>query len=207
MSFLETAVSDTYEADVVFIMDSSRGVSPMGFELEKGFIKKLARMMNVSPKKSRAAFISYGSAPTLVMRFSGYSSVSQFDRAVDHAPYSDGPRRMDLALEDAGRLLFEARPSVTKIVVLLAAGRQSREASLKPLNEAARQLRKYGAKTFVVAIGTEPDATELKPIVEEPQDLFEVRTFESLKSEANTIANSIVTRTSEYNTVTAVWWE
>ena len=197
VNLLESAISDAYEADIVFIADSSGRVSVRNFELLKGFVKTMARLMNVSPQRSRAAFISYGDTPTMVIRFNGYRSLSQFDSSVENAPYNGGQRRIDLALDDARRLLSETRQSVPKVVVLFTGGSQSHGLDVKRLNKSARQLREYGAKTFVVAIGRERDADELKPIINDPQDIFKVQSFGVLKSKATSIASDIVKKTGE----------
>lgn len=97
---------------------------------------------------------------------------------------------MDRALEMAAVAFDNNRPAEKKIVVLLAAGRQSRGG--KPLAQAVRPLRTIGAETFVVAIGSQINEPELTPVVKRKEDIILVPRFDQLTSRVNSVADYIV---------------
>jgi hypothetical protein len=104
--------------DIVFLIDSSSSVDTSQYLKQKDSVKSLARYLNVRPGLSRASLITYGSTSSKVIGFDGYSTVSEFDTAVDSAGRVGGPRRIDYALEAAKDALNEARPNVPKVSVL-----------------------------------------------------------------------------------------
>ena len=67
--------------DVVFLMDSSKDVNFINFIKEKAYVKLLAKRLNVSPGKSRAAVVVYGSSSQLKIDFDAYDSLSAFETA------------------------------------------------------------------------------------------------------------------------------
>ena len=101
---------------------------------------------------------------------------------------------MDLALDDAGRLLSEAKRCIPRWVILLTAGSDPRA---KSLLEASKPVRDQSDKVYVVAIGNKPDPKELKDIVKDPKDIFSVGSFQSLKSQARVIATTVANRSGK----------
>jgi hypothetical protein len=160
--------------DVVFVMDSSSPVVLQDFERQKQFVKSLARQFGISSSKSRGALVTYGNYANLNVRFDGYENLNEFDAAVDQASPVGGERRMGRALDMASRVLGEARPKAYKVAVLFTAGRQSRSVGTWFMNSASRSLRNLGAKTYVVAIGNQPDLRELRPLVDRDNDILSV---------------------------------
>jgi hypothetical protein len=106
-------------ADIVFLTDSSSGVTTQDYSLEKDFVKRLARTMSVSPGKSRGALITYGSFPRTVFGFDGYRSVQEFERNVDNAPYLGGSRQLDTALNSAKTVLDGGNPQAVKVLIII----------------------------------------------------------------------------------------
>ena len=186
------SVPKEYDADVLFIVDSSIDISAKAFRNEKDFVKTIARSLNVSPGKSQAAAITYGSVPRIAFRFGPYSS---FESAVETIPYIGGERRLDRALTHAGRLLTEARSSVPKVVVLLLGGKQSKDS--ESLGVASKQLRDLGANTFVVSVGSVLEENGISTVVYSPQDIFPVPSFDDLEALSKPIASEIARRSSE----------
>ena len=177
--------------DVVFLVDSSATVSQDNFTKETDFVKTMARLLNVKPEKSRAAVISYGTNSTLVTRFTSYNSVDEFENIVDSAPFESGPRRMDLAIRNAGRVLGEARRYLPKVVILLTSGPETQDPETEDLYDAAEELRNFNAEVFVVAIGSNPDINELLPLVKKRDDVFQVSSFNILEKQSRSMAKKI----------------
>ena len=172
-------------------MDSSYDVPENDYIRQKSFVKDIARYLNVSPGRSRAAVITYGKSANLVFKYDGYGTLSTFDSVVDKATYVGGVRRMDLALEDAGLLLTEARPYNAKWVILLTAGPHPDDPNLKSLADASQSVRDLSDKIYVVAVGSKPDV-ELGDVVKDPKDIFPISSFQSLKPQTKPIASAIV---------------
>lgn len=190
-------------ADVVFLVDASNSVTSLNFQLEKKFVKAMARSLNMSPDNSRASVIVYGSKHSVVLSLDEASDLDSFKLAVDSASYVDGPRRMDLALEAAAAVMNQATRNVPKIVILLTAGKQSPTNAPFPLSSAVKSLRDVGAQAYVVAISGEPDEQELVTVVEERKDIFEVPEFEALLPRVTQIAKSIAERSGNTTSISS----
>lgn len=189
-----------FAADIVFIVDSSSEVSRENYNKEKGFIKSLAKTLNLAPGKTRGSVVIYGGVASLEIRFNAYSNSTAFDEAVDDLPYLGSLRRMDLGLREGADAMKDARPDVPKVVVLLTAGRQSLSSNLLP--QSVKPLQDLGANIYVVAIGSQPDDQELRPVVKEPGDVLKVSTFDDLTPQTRPIAKHIVNETGKKTSFT-----
>ena len=157
-----------FDADVLFLVDSSSDVSQENYNREKNFVKSLAFILNLKPGKTRAAVVIYGNFARTVIRFTDFASLSSFFRRIDTLPFLRGRRRLNSALIEGGSVLDTARPSADKVAILLTAGRHTQEVGAPPLNQAVESIRSHNAKLFVVAIGQRVDETELRPLTREP---------------------------------------
>ena len=191
ISFAETQPEppSDFSADIIFLIDSSLGVSADNFNKEKEFIKYLSAALNLAPKGSRVGIVTYASYSRLI-RLGILQTPESLGNSLDGLTRIAGLRRMDRALEKASVSFDNNRPGVKKIVVLLTAGQQSRGG--KPLAQAVRPLRTIGAETFVVAIGSQISEPELTPIVRRKQDIFLVPRFDQLTSRVNSLADYII---------------
>lgn len=166
-------------ADVVFLLDTSDGVNSLNFEKEKAFVKLLAKRLNVSPGKSRAALIAFGSSSTLAIRFDSYNSFQAFETLVDRVSSVGGARRIDRAFQDAAQVLKDSQSSVPKIVVLLTTGQQPLDAP--SLAESAVPLHSMGAMFYVVSIANDLDRKYFEVLVgDSTKHVSEVTWYDSL---------------------------
>jgi hypothetical protein len=173
-------------------MDSSTPVSFREYTYEKKLVKIVSKYLNVVPNKSRAAVLTYGFDPEVITDFVGYQTVADYQRLVDNAISKGGPRRIDKALDEAVGIAKSTRPGYPKIAVLLTAGRQSSDA--KGLQEAAQRLRELGVRTYVIRIGQQPNKAELQPVVDRPDDIFNVDVFSELQLIARPTASKMTRR-------------
>ena len=183
-------------ADVVFVMDSSSNVPFYDFKTEKDFVKDLARYLNVSPGNSRAAVVTYGSRAAEVIGFDIRRSVSDFETAVDNSPYINGRRRIDRSLDKIVEIMTNARPTATKLVVLLTADKQLSEFGTTTPARAAKPLWEKGVNIFIIAIGRR-NILELRELL--PVNIFRVAIYNDLKLQTATIGQMIVERSSKKN--------
>lgn len=174
-------------ADIVFLVDSSTSVGREGFDKEKGFVKSLAKNLNVSPGKSRAAVITYSDTARTVLTFTGFQTERDFNQKLDDEPWIGGTRRIDRALEAASTLLSQARGSAPKIVVLITGGSHSGGDGDTPLGIAGQPLKDVGAKTIIVTVGSEADHVDFLPVVDSRDDIFGVPLFDDLRFEVQPI--------------------
>jgi hypothetical protein len=181
----------------VFLADSSTTVSKEDYKKEKTVVKRMARYFNVSPGKSRAAFITYGNRNLRATGFNDYSNIQEFDSRVEQAPSMGGRRRIDRALEAAVTELRQSRPISRKIVVLLTSGRETPESDTKSMIDVSEPLRRLGVSTYVMAIGRNPNGQELRPVVDKPEDIFFIPDFDSLPSKITPVTNEILKRSGK----------
>ena len=173
------------KTDVVFLVDSSRGVGEDDYRREKEFIKSLASHFNLHPSGARGTVVIYGNQPSAVVGFDDL----QFIEKVDAAPLLGTPRRTDRALELAKRVFSTSKPGNRKILVLVTAGQQV--TGSRPLREFAEPLRKLGTQRFVVVLGNKPDDRTLLPLVDRFQDIIRVPSSDRLSSQSQVISKQI----------------
>lgn len=175
-------------------MDSSRYVSANNYIMEKNFVKLLARLLNLSNNRSRAALYTFGDRPQLQITFDGFEDREAFDAAVNNAPHLQGSRRIDRAFQSAEELLrTKSRASVPKYVVLLTTGTQTRAVDTRSLDVSSRLIRSYGGRVFVVAILTGGyTVRDFYPAVQRSEDAFSVASYADLLPRAPSIASRIM---------------
>ena len=178
--FLPGAISVTNKADVVFIMDSSGSIGTSDYAKERGFVKEMAKIFQISPTASRISTIIYDSRPALIFDFDEYTDVAGVSNAIDSLPYLGNQTRIDKALALAVRVFGQSRPSVPRIAVILTDGKQTPDFDAVPLEVAAQPLHDLGVKVYVIGIGGHVDINELNLIAKKPQDVFTVESFDQL---------------------------
>ncbi|XP_015768936.1 PREDICTED: collagen alpha-4(VI) chain-like [Acropora digitifera] len=171
-NFEVTPIKDEY---IVFLLDSSSPVKPEQFQKEKEFIKSLAKRLYVGiVEKTFAAVVNYGSFPLTSIDFDDYSSFQEFEKSVDGITPADGTRRIDRALDEAASIFNSTDPYSSKILFLLTTGRQAQESDVTPFDVAIQPLIDMGTHTYVIAVGSAPSVRELRPLVDNPEDLFQL---------------------------------
>lgn len=179
----------------MFVLDSSNGVSSQGYTSEKQFVKSIARALNLAPKKSRVAVITYSDYATTPIKFADYQTTGRFNDAVDKLIHLRRTRRMDRALFETVEVLKQARPLVPKLVFFLTSGRQ--DAGAPSLDAAARAVTETGALTYLVAIGQRPNLKELRVIVEKPDNIISLKAFGDLQQRSRNISKDIAKNLGE----------
>ena len=179
------------QVNVVFLLDTSSGVNSRDFGKEKEFVKSLVRSLDALLKESKMAAISYGAFPATSGTLNSYQSLNEFDRDVDALQVISGQRRMDEALSAATNMLRREKSPARSIVILLTAGRQAQLYQGLPVRDSSKELRNVGAEIYVITIGSEANFDGLRPIVAEPEDIYQVGSFDYLQREAQSIGRDI----------------
>ena len=192
---LEFLVSDEpsdFSADVIFLMDSTSDVDEQDYIVEKNYVKSMAMLLNLGPRKTRVALYVYSYYTKSLASFE-FDNRQAFAAIVNEAPHLGGSRRIDLALEAAVQLLkTRSRSSVPKFVVLITAGAQARAPNVKSLSVLAKSLRDQGARLFVIGIRPRFDVRELLSAVETRADIFPVTSYTGLLPAATPMARHMM---------------
>ena len=141
---------------------------------------------------SRMAALLYGSFTTSSKSLNDYKSFNDFDDDVDSLKAISGDRRMDLALKTAKNLLQQEESPARRIVILLTTGRQASGYRGERLADSGKAARDVGAEVFVVAIGSEQNLEELRLVVTDFQNIYQVGSLDYLKREALPIGRDII---------------
>lgn len=163
-------------ADIVFVTDSSSTVTRPEYKKEREFLKALARQLNVSPRKSRASMVTYGRNSRVENKFDEYRTTSEFEQIVDEALYMGGARKIDRAVDTTLQVLAHARLEAKKIVVFFIAGQDGR--LTKQLQKATKKIRDQKSNLFLVAFGRMSQVRNLESIVDKPQNIFRIPSYE-----------------------------
>lgn len=162
--------------DVVFLIDASRGVSSAEYDLEKDFVRSLATHFNISAAGPRGSSVIYAEHAHTIASLTD----SRFVERLERATLLQTPRRMDRALHHAAMIFLKSEGDGKKIVILLTAGRQAYGA--KPLHYGMESLNGLDVEIYVVAIGGEADRRELASVVQRPNDIRIIPTYDDLPS-------------------------
>ena len=177
--------------NVVFLLDTSSGVSRRDFGKEKEFVKSMMRSLDAPLEESKMAAIPYGAFPVTSGTLKSYQSLNEFDRDVDALQVVSGQRRMDEALNGATNMLRREKSPARSIVILLTAGRQAQLYRGRLVRDSSKELRNVSAEIYVITIGSEASFDGLRPIVAEPEDIYQVGSFDYLQREAQPIGRDI----------------
>ena len=177
----------------MFLIDSSKSVTPSDFQLEKEFVKVLSYHFNISQTGTRGGVVTYATNSYTIAGFAD----PEFSKKVNSASLIGTPRRTDKALEYAAQMFKRSGRKGQKIVVLLTVGKHKASVGSKSLNEAIQPLRNIGALTFVVSIGSDADPRDLAPVVDTSEDIFEVSYIGNLPVRGKPIAKQIRDRSSK----------
>ena len=180
---------------MIFVLDSSSGVTREDFDKQKNFVKRMATYFNVSPQKSRAALVTFGSTSRVAVTLNGYGTLTDFYRAVDGALRVGGARRTDRALAAVASLLNEARPHVPRLVLLITAGPQAQQPGTRPIAEAVGPVRQNRGSVYALAVGSRHDSRELRDLVQHTRDIFTASSLDTLLDQVVSIANSVARTT------------
>ena len=176
---------------IIFLLDTSSGVNRRDFGKEKEFVKSMVRSLAAPHKESKMAAIPYGAFTVTSGTLNTYQSLNELDGDVDALQIVSGQRRMDEALSAATNMLRRETSPARSIVILLTAGRQAQLYRGLRVRDSSKELRNVGAEIYVITIGSDASFDELRPIVAEPEDVYQVGSFNYLQREAQPIGKDI----------------
>ena len=188
------AVGSPSPSDIVFLFDTSNGVTQSDLRQQKEFVKLLAKHLGVSPSHSHAAVLSYSDRPRLKGGFYANLRGTSFEEIVDSVTLTGGKRNIEEALKQTRRMHSLARPTVPYVVFLITFGQQAPDFGSAGLQESAKNLRDMGANLYVIGIGVDVSKPQLQQIVKRPSDVFEIPTSDDFQSYVQPIAYYVASR-------------
>ncbi|XP_072459535.1 matrilin-2 isoform X1 [Notamacropus eugenii] len=182
------------QADLVFIIDSSRSVSPHDFAKVKEFIVTILQFLDIGPDVTRVGLIQYGSTVKNEFSLKTFKRKSEVERAVKRMMYLATGTMTGLAIQYAVNIAFSeaegARPlreNVPRIIMIVTDGRPQ-----DPVAEVAAKARNTGILIFAIGVG-QVDYNTLKSIGSEPHEdhIFLVANFSQIETLTSVFQNKL----------------
>lgn len=173
------------KVDIGFLLDSSGSIANRYKEVKR-FIKDIAYAFGFGNHGSRVSVITFSNTAELSIKLNKYTDSISFNKAVDEIKLMNSVTRIDLALRLAQREMFitknGGRSGISKVIVLLTDGEQTKERGYEKPAKIAEELRKAGIELIVVGIGSGVNSAELREIAGGANKVFRDYTFNRLLS-------------------------
>ena len=185
---------DDTSVDLVFVLDSSSGITEPNFNVMKDFMKDFLSNANIDDGNVRVGVISYSTKDNLQFYLNEHQDKRALFRAIDRMPYRPGRINMADAFKTMRNRMYTTangdRPRAPNVAVVVAGG-VSNVNSRRTIPE-AEQARADGIHMYAIGVGM-PDTTELKGVVSKPVDqhLFTARDFSNLRNVGPKIVSSL----------------
>ncbi|XP_067358775.1 cartilage matrix protein isoform X2 [Channa argus] len=165
------ALCKTRPTDLVFIIDSSRSVSPSQFEQVKVFLLKVIEGLDVGPNATRVGVVNYASHAKNEVSLKTHSTKAGLIKAVTKIePLSTGTMT-GLAIQFALNKAFSegegARvksPDISKVAIVVTDGRPQ-----DYVKDVAKRARDAGIEIFAIGVGR-VDMHALRHMASDPLD-------------------------------------
>lgn len=124
--------------------------------MQNHFLKTLAFSLGLMTPDTHPSIVIFGEDAKLSLKFNMHEDPYLFDDTLDELPSMGDQTRIDKGLRATQREMFKsengARKDVTKILVLVTGGIQSKVADAEDPASIANELRDIGVKIFVVSL-------------------------------------------------------
>ncbi|XP_077702810.1 matrilin-2 isoform X1 [Canis aureus] len=173
------------QADLVFIIDSSRSVNTHDYAKVKEFILDILQFLDISPDLTRVGLLQYGSTIKNEFSLKTFKKKSEVERAVKRMRHLSTGTMTGLAIQYALNIAFSeaegARPlreNVLRVIMIVTDGRPQDSVA-----EVAAKARDTGILIFAIGVG-QVDLNTLKAIGSEPHEdhVFLVANFSQMES-------------------------
>lgn len=179
--------------DVAFVVDSSNSISKTNYQLEKDFVKLIAKQLNIGSSNSRASLVLFSGNAYLEARLDQYNNTKDFQNAVDQLRHLKSTTRIDLALDVTNQVFSTAlsRAGVPKVAIVLTDGYLTGGGSADDLREAAKRLWAKNVRVMAVGIGNQVNQRELESMTQSNADIVRSRDFHELKMKVGRIVGNV----------------
>lgn len=187
--------------DLSIAIDTSSSITEDQFEIEKSAIIMLARSFGLSRLGTHVSVIVYGSEATIEINLNDHTDLDSFTEAVRKIKYRGGRTRIDLALQLASSIVFTpssgAREGMPKMLIIMADGQQTSAPDAISLEDAVAPLASSGVKVVSIGIGHEVDEFELMAISEARENIYHVKSFDTLFDTITEVGQSLCAKASK----------
>lgn len=161
----------------MFLLDGSKTLGKAGFAEVKNFVLRMIDSYEVSPQNTHIGVLEFSEKARIRIPLNKTFNPKELKSLVKEIePSNKDSRNIDLAFKFAEKELLPpeggSRPNVTRVMVLVTAGRST--GSL-PLKYATKPFRDDGVRIYVVSIGDKTDERELKNVVDDEKDIHKVK--------------------------------
>uniref|UniRef100_A0A8C5USB3 Matrilin-2 n=1 Tax=Microcebus murinus TaxID=30608 RepID=A0A8C5USB3_MICMU len=183
-ALLESSCEDK-QADLVFIIDSSRSVNTHDYEKVKEFIVDILQFLDIGPDVTRVGLLQYGSTVKNEFSLKTFKRKVEVERAVRRMRHLSTGTMTGLAIQYALNIAFSeaegARPlreNVPRVIMIVTDGRPQDSVA-----EVAAKARDTGILIFAIGVG-QVDFNTLKAIGSEPHEdhVFLVANFSQIET-------------------------
>ena len=147
-------------------------------------MKSLAAAFGVSADGSRAGVITFSYYSEHSIKMKDHTDISSFNKAVDAIPLMGSTTRIDRALRLTQKELFApengGRPGITKILILLTDGTQTKDQGAEDPGDITDEIRATGVVVIVIGIGPGTDQKELAHMAGGADNAFSAASFDEL---------------------------
>ncbi|XP_022806051.1 uncharacterized protein LOC111343164 [Stylophora pistillata] len=179
--------------DLAFVVDSSGSISRRNWKLLLAFLKDAISSLDVSPKGSHVASVSYSSYPKVDFRFNTLPNdklnAEELHKLVNTIRHQRGFTYIDRAMKLANEEIFSdkggMRQAVRKVCFVLTDGAQTtngKKGPYVPLDIASKPLKDKGIEVWSIGVGKNAQRVELETIASDPGKVLTVKSFKELKS-------------------------
>ncbi|XP_041942695.1 mucin-5AC-like isoform X3 [Alosa sapidissima] len=192
-----TQVVQQAAADIVFLLDGSRSVSPDQFLIMKTFVKNVTR--SLLPYNTLFAFAQYSSELTKHVNFNQYNKRT-FESQVNSIVQSRGGTYTARAIKKVVQEMFDssvgARAGAKRFLIVITDGLTSDSASYTSV---AAQADASNITRYAIGVGgawsSQSSQNELKSIASKPdsEHVFPVTNFEGLTHIRESLEKKILT--------------
>ena len=177
-------------ADIAFLMDGSRDVGRSNFELQKIFVKSIARRYHISTHHSHIGVSTYGATTRQEIKFTDSRDFASVNSKINNIRYPNSyGRNLASAVRAANWQFFTKSPSyVHKALVIIVGGRQSSR-NYRLLRRYATKLRRAKVYVHVVTVGKA--RSRYTSLLARRKHMMRVQSFKSLIYKARALGRQI----------------
>ncbi|GAB1598185.1 cartilage matrix protein-like [Argonauta hians] len=160
------------KADILFLLDSSSSIRVENLKKQVNVVSLMVRRFDMGPDKTRVGVSIYSHEYLPIFKIGELRTKTEILYAMKNIIYIGGGTKTGKALEKVRTQSFnieKKRPDADKILIVFTDGQSS---DYEKTREEAYLLKKSGVRIFVVSIGPNIDAVEIRDIASEPSKVF-----------------------------------
>ncbi|XP_059508798.1 collagen alpha-6(VI) chain-like [Stegostoma tigrinum] len=189
---LQHGCSETEEADIFFLIDGSRSISPENFQDLKRFLVEVVKLFTIGPNQVRIGVVQYADSPQTELEITQYTSKTRLMQAIKQIPQVGGGTRTGYALKYMKNFISRAEQSrqtkVQHFLITITDGMSTDDVA-RPAAELRQQ------EVFVYAIGVgDANENELQLIAGADERVFYTKSFDTLTHMKNSVVRDMCSK-------------